>query len=133
MVFVGYASLVRPSHREVSKRLSGSGPERPLPLSYSDALGHEPVGDLKRERSAEHKSRCVALYCIFEGYCDELPSCRGQTSNTPPQARVKRVRKDWQTGFAKCAEREGGREGESGVCEGGEVESPPPETEEDGN
>ena len=82
MVVVGYASLVRPSHREVSKRLSGSGPERPLPLSYSDALGHEPVGDLKRERSAEHKSGCVALYCIFEGYCDELPSCRGQTSNS---------------------------------------------------
>ena len=79
---MGYASLVRPSHREVSKRLSGLGPERPLPLSYSDALGHEPVGDLKRERSAEHKSRCVALYCIFKGYCDELPSCRGQTSNS---------------------------------------------------
>ena len=41
------------------------------------------VGDLKRERSAEHKSGCVALYCIFEGYCDELPSCTvgGQTSN----------------------------------------------------
>ena len=27
----------------------------------------------------------------------------------------------------------GGREGESGVCERGEVEAPPPETEEDGN
>ena len=26
----------------------------------------------------------------------------------------------------------GGREGESGVCERGEVEAPPPETEEDG-
>ena len=133
MVVVGYASLVRPSHREVSKRLSGSGPERPLPLSYSDALGHEPVGDLKRERSAEHKSGCVALYCIFEGYCDELPSCRGQTSNTPPQARVKRVRKDWQTGFAKCAEREGVERASREYCERGEVEAPPPETEEDGN
>ena len=54
---MGYASLVRPSHREVSKRLSGQA------LSYSDALGHEPVGDLKRERSAEHKSIDV-LRCI---------------------------------------------------------------------
>ena len=41
------------------------------------------VGDLKRERSAEHKSRCVALYCIFKGYCDELPISSGQTALPP--------------------------------------------------
>ena len=55
------------------------------PISRVSRFRCQFVGDLKRERSAEHKSRCVALYCIFKGYCDELPSCRGQTSNTPPK------------------------------------------------
>ena len=94
--------------------------------SFSDDFLKLSVGDLKRERSAEHKSGCVALYCIFEGYCDELPSCRGQTSNTPPQARVKRVRKDWQTGFAKCAEREGGSRGRVGSLRSRRSRGPPP-------
>ena len=133
MVFVGYASLVRPSHREVSKRLSGSGPERPLPLSYSDALGHEPVGDLKRERSAEHKSRCVALYCIFKGYCDELPSCRGQTSNTPPKRELNGSESIGRPVLRSARSGRGVERASREFCERGEVEPPPPETEEDGN
>ena len=91
------------------------------------------VGDLKRERSAEHKSGCVALYCIFEGYCDELPSCRGQTSNTPPKRELNGSESIGRPVLRSARSGKGGREGESGVCERGEVEAPPPETEEDGN
>ena len=91
------------------------------------------VGDLKRERSAEHKSGCVALYCIFKGYCDELPSCRGQTSNTPPKRELNGSESIGRPVLRSARSGRGVERASREFASEEKSRPPPPETEEDGN